>query len=590
MKCGKQGCSRERGKCDRKVFILTIHSSHLCLPILAKRINMELSELDKRSNMLGFSVKVKSLRKPPFIFFLPQVWQLAWDAEQREFKSSKSSVFIFQDRSPEDLPYIQTVIKSLAGDGSLDDVFDSTIGLLDGDAVPEQQVPKGEVVVAKGEPKGEIAEPLVKMEVEEALSDEEDSQDMKGFIDDNDEDDGEDDDDYNADEDYEGDSGEAEDDNDVGAEDAESTEVEMCDKCGRTYIKRAHFLKHLQQCNPAQIEGLAPKYTLRQQAKIRASVVDLRSSKESVEKRKVTLAQIRESCNRCERVFKHRSFLIHHLKTCNPDQIQELLKQKMSPKVAKKLKSILADDSSLQCKYCPRLFTFKKSLMKHEHLHETDPSHPTLDPCKLKREKRRYDKSALRVPMGNYQCDKCSSSFKLYAALERHMEAHMLAATARPEDKQDELADRGIGLKTNEIRDGVMMRCIKCDLVYSTRGMYQQHMKQYHSKQMACEECGKRFTLPNSLNTHRLNHHTSFPKDCEDCGQFQATKKEYLEHMKKAHGQVGLRKKGKERERTAKRERGLMNVAEIIIFCYRADQIPPCLVKFAANWSRANTA
>ena len=107
---------------------------------------MELSELDKRSNMLGFSVKVKSLRKPPFIFFLPQVWQLAWDAEQREFKSSKSSVFIFQDRSPEDLPYIQTVIKSLAGDGSLDDVFHSTIGLLDGDAVTEQQVPKGEVV------------------------------------------------------------------------------------------------------------------------------------------------------------------------------------------------------------------------------------------------------------------------------------------------------------------------------------------------------------------------------------------------------------------------------------------------------------
>ena len=70
MKRGKQGCSRERGgKYDRKVFFWTIHSSHLCLPILAKRINMELSELDKRSNMLGFSVKVKSLRKPPFIFF-----------------------------------------------------------------------------------------------------------------------------------------------------------------------------------------------------------------------------------------------------------------------------------------------------------------------------------------------------------------------------------------------------------------------------------------------------------------------------------------------------------------------------------------
>ena len=71
MKRGKQGCSRERGgKYDRKVFILTIHSSHLCLPILAKRINMELSELDKRSNMLGFSVKVKIAQLLSFMLVL----------------------------------------------------------------------------------------------------------------------------------------------------------------------------------------------------------------------------------------------------------------------------------------------------------------------------------------------------------------------------------------------------------------------------------------------------------------------------------------------------------------------------------------
>ena len=458
------------------------------------------------------------------------MWQLAWDEEEREFKSSNSSVFVFQDRSSEDLPYIQTVIKNLAGDGSLDDVFDRTIGLLDGNTLTAT-VAKGEVVVAKGEPKGEIAEPLVKMEVEDVMSDEEDSQDVKGFIDDDE--DGEENDDYDEEEDYEGDSGDAEDEDDIRNGDEESKEVEMCDRCGRAYQKRAHFLKHLQQCNPGQIGGLPPKYTLREQAKMKTE--DGRSSKESVEKRLKTLAKSAEECNRCGRSFKHRSFLIHHLKACNPDQIPQLVTQKMSAKVAKRMKAILADDSTLQCQYCPRKFTFKKSLEKHQFLHETDPDSPKLHPSKH----RNYNPNAVRVPMGNYQCDKCSSSFKLYAALERHMEAHMLAATARPEDKQDELADRGIGLKTNEIRDGVMMRCIKCDLVYSTRGMYQQHMKQYHSKQMACEECGKRFTLPNSLNTHRLNHHTSFPKDCEDCGQYQATKKEYQDHMKKAHGQGG---------------------------------------------------
>ena len=101
------------------------------------------------------------------------MWQLAWDEEEREFKSSNSSVFVFQDRSSEDLPYIQTVIKNLAGDGSLDDVFDRTIGLLDGNTLTATAVAKGEVVVAKGEPKGEIAEPLVKMEVEDDVDEEE---------------------------------------------------------------------------------------------------------------------------------------------------------------------------------------------------------------------------------------------------------------------------------------------------------------------------------------------------------------------------------------------------------------------------------
>ena len=306
------------------------------------------------------------------------MWQLAWDEEEREFKSSNSSVFVFQDRSSEDLPYIQTVIKNLAGDGSLDDVFDRTIGLLDGNTLTAT-VAKGEVVVAKGEPKGEIAEPLVKMEVEDVMSDEEDSQDVKGFIDDDE--DGEENDDYDEEEDYEGDSGDAEDEDDIRNGDEESKEVEMCDRCGRAYQKRAHFLKHLQQCNPGQIGGLPPKYTLREQAKMKTE--DGRSSKESVEKRLKTLAKSAEECNRCERSFKHRSFLIHHLKACNPDQIPQLVTQKMSAKVAKRMKAILADDSTLQCQYCPRKFTFKKAvavkpLLRKPLLREPMPRKPML--------------------------------------------------------------------------------------------------------------------------------------------------------------------------------------------------------------------
>ena len=63
--------------------------------------------------------------------------------------------------------------------------------------------------------------------------------------------------------------------------------------------------------------------------------------------------------------------------------------------------------------------------------------------------------------------------------------------------------------------------CDKCGKVLQSKGSFY-----YHSKALSCEDCGKQFTLPNSLNTHRLNHHMSFPKDCEDCGKFCGTKRE----------------------------------------------------------------
>ena len=86
-------------------------------------------------------------------------------------------------------------------------------------------------------------------------------------------------------------------------------------------------------------------------------------------------------------------------------------------------------------------------------------------------------------------------------------------------------------------KDGNIMRCAKCDLAYATHGMYRLHMQQYHDKALTCEECGKKITLPNSLNKHRLNYHTSFPKTCDDCGQFCATKQEFVVHLANVHGQ-----------------------------------------------------
>ena len=91
--------------------------------------------------------------------------------------------------------------------------------------------------------------------------------------------------------------------------------------------------------------------------------------------------------------------------------------------------------------------------------------------------------------------------------------------------------------KLSLLQDGRIMRCHKCDLAYNTLGMHSLHMKQYHEKALACEECGHRFTLPSSLVKHRLNHHASFPKNCDDCGHFCVAKDDFKRHVKVQHGE-----------------------------------------------------
>ena len=80
------------------------------------------------------------------------------------------------------------------------------------------------------------------------------------------------------------------------------------------------------------------------------------------------------------------------------------------------------------------------------------------------------------------------------------------------------------------------MRCTVCDVAYNTFGMYQTHMKKYHHKALACDECGKKFTMPNALKNHRLNYHTQFPKTCDDCGHLCVSKEIFKTHMANTHG------------------------------------------------------
>ena len=275
-------------------------------------------------------------------------------------------------------------------------------------------------------------------------------------------------------------------------------------------MSREKLLAHLELCCPEQLERLRLKEELSERRKVR-----------------------RERCEVCHKEFSQRSSMINHLKICNPEQISSLgLKQKQAQRVADILNQAGLGSSAgnmMSCAFCPRQFSMKKCLEKHELLHQTDPDSPRL----LQSSKKKKSGGA-SMPKGNYQCDKCSCSFRVYSALERHIEAHLLSASVpNPVTHDQEIS----GLQTSDLKDGAIMRCTKCDLAYNTYGMYRLHMQQYHEKSLNCEECGKKFTLPNTLKKHRLNYHTSFPKTCDACGQFCATKEEFKAHLASVHGE-----------------------------------------------------
>ena len=299
---------------------------------------------------------------------------------------------------------------------------------------------------------------------------------------------------------------------------------ESCDKCSRVFLLREQLVVHLIECYPEQIDRLGPKS-------------ELRIKEESSQRRRGEEIS-RERCEACHKEFSHRSAMINHLKICNPDQIPSLTsKYEEAKKVADILNQAGSGSRSsrsnlMTCAYCPRQFTMRKCLEKHELLHQTDPDNP-----KLVQGNKKKKSAGSSMPKGNYQCDKCSCSFRVYSALERHIEAHLLSATVpNPVTHAQEIA----GLQTSDLKDGAIMRCTKCDLAYNTYGMYRLHMQQYHEKSLNCEECGKKFTLPNTLKKHRLNYHTSFPKTCDECGQFCATKEEFKAHLASVHGE-GIR-------------------------------------------------
>lgn len=237
-----------------------------------------------------------------------------------------------------------------------------------------------------------------------------------------------------------------------------------CDKCGLKFSVRSELVSHLEECNPAQLEKLPPEIQPKTEEELLKRA--LLSKIEALSK------LTKSTCQSCHKQFNNRNQFVTHLKICNPSQLQFLQPPEVKKQSKSKRKNEMSDfiddededeeddynPNAITCRFCPRQFTMKKCLAKHEYLHQTDPDNPKL----FKENKKKRSSNGVSMPKGNYQCDKCSCSFRVHSALERHMEAHILSASVvNPVTHEEEIS----GLQTIELKVLDYIKVIFVDLI-----------------------------------------------------------------------------------------------------------------------------
>jgi len=413
---------------------------------------------------LGFSIKF---------------WKLEWVAHLNDFRARDTVSFVFQDRPPEEISRLGSLIEEIAANSALGKVAD-ILSVKQEIRDEDDQVPK------------------VKKEKKDSDNDDDEFDPNQYFPTTK----------YN---------GKREPESDVEDSKANIITGHMCNYCGDSFGTRKRLKSHLYTCNPDHVESEEEPSSAEEDYK---PIRKKRKRKEIVE----------WSCDNCLKQFNHRSTLAKHLESCYPDQLEDLPLPLKKKKSGEKAKVSTVGAGPYTCTVCSRQFIFRKSLAKHMDTHGEDSEYIVSKKTgKLRRKKKQTDKNI----RGQFQCDRCECDFKIYGALQRHMLSHELAAKNPPTMADIE---EGSGFKMIDIRDGKIMRCKRCDLAFKSHGVYRMHMQKFHKKMFGCEDCSKKFTLPNTLVKHRLNYHATFPKSCPDCGLVLTTKHQFVRHVNTMHG------------------------------------------------------
>lgn len=115
---------------------------------------------------------------------------------------------------------------------------------------------------------------------------------------------------------------------------------------------------------------------------------------------------------------------------------------------------------TIQCDYCPRLFTKSQSLQNH------------------------YD--FMHDPLNPHKCNICSFG---HCKTQKNLQSH---------------------LKTHEEKLKIAKSCLKCDKKFQTDLQLYHHTLTHREKLLTCDHCGMKFNMKNTLWRHIKTHFKGF--------------------------------------------------------------------------------
>ncbi|XP_062874635.1 zinc finger protein 32-like [Trichomycterus rosablanca] len=232
------------------------------------------------------------------------------------------------------------------------------------------------------------------------------------------------------------------------------------------------------------------------------------------------------SCSSCPRFSTTQNHLHNHIKSCNHDKYETLVKIKTEHEDLMPTRSssnqqtssgTVSINTSLSptqqegnvCSQCKKSFRFQSELKIHQRIHTGEKPCQCLQ-CGMSFICQSHLKVHQRIHTGEkpYQCSQCAKSFNRQSHLKVHQRIHT-------------------GEKPYQ--------CSQCGKSFNQQNNLKEHQRIHTGeKPYQCSQCGKNFNAQSNLKIHQRIHTGVKLYQCSQCGR-SFTQQSYLKKHQRIH-------------------------------------------------------